>query len=128
MRANALLLSFVTGCSFAFVNAPPEHAASNADCTESQIAPAVDLLLGAGLVIAGIVGVTAKSGCDNTTQDCTASNLGGGVAHGIGAAALVSGAVFGMSSYRGFADTGACRALHRKTPAGPPPVWNPDQS
>ncbi|MGE5183343.1 MAG: hypothetical protein ACM31C_14835 [Acidobacteriota bacterium] len=119
---RALLALVLSGCSFAFVTAPPKQAAPpTAECTESYIAPVADLALAAGGGALAI-GLTASApGCNS--GDCTASNIGGGVARTAGALMLIPTLIYAISSYRGFTDVGACRRLHARPTPSPP---NPD--
>jgi hypothetical protein len=113
------VVALLAGCSFVFVSGPPANAPPTASCTESRILPVLDAALATGLVVAGIAALATGTGCDSSQQDCTASNLGQGVAQDAGAGALVAGLVFTLSALRGFDATGTCRTLHARAAPGP---------
>lgn len=115
---SVVLAWLLAGCSFAFVNKPPEHATAPSDCTESRTAPTVDAVLATGLLAGGIVAMTSNSSCDSSQQDCAPSEVGTGIVHGAGIVMVLSSLVFIASAGRGYSATGACRRLHETTDRG----------
>lgn len=99
----------VGGCSVALVTGPPVHPTGPFECTDSRVPPYLDVGIASALLLGGIAGIAAQNNCDPSQQDCLASNVGVGAAHDIGAVALLSAVVFGLSAVHGFSETSACR-------------------
>ncbi len=105
-------IALLGGCSFFLVSGPSPHASHDADCTESRAAPIIDTLATVGFGALAVAGLAAHPNC--TDGDCAASNLGAGVANGIGAVALLPTAIYGISALAGYRNTAACRELHAR--------------
>jgi hypothetical protein len=68
LAAGAIALTAVSGCSLAFVDAPPRDHASRHffDCTSSMLAPGLDATL-AGIMALGVAGAMADGSHDSTS-------------------------------------------------------------
>jgi len=96
-----LALGSQSGCSFAFVNGPPEHHAEMAtfECTESNAWPVLDAIW------AGLNGLGAASAAGDNQNP----NQGQIIAVGLGWLALS-----GISAITGFSKVSACNDAKRK--------------
>ncbi len=90
VRALAIVVVWLAGCSFAFVEAPP-----SASCTDSYVLPVVDTAIAGGLVVAGVAGVTYK-GDGNSSEYNNAISVP--FAHIGGVAALAAAVGLGLSA------------------------------
>jgi len=99
--ALVTLVTHATGCSLAFVKkAPPEvPAGAWVECTESKVAPVVDVVFGGSMVL-GAVGISQVE--DRNRE-----------------AAQVAGVIYGLaglgllySAFVGFRETGRCDQIH----------------
>jgi hypothetical protein len=119
--AVALVLN--SGCSIFFVRAPLNEAKDEQpltavqrknDCTESNVAPALDVTAATGLTVWGsLFAYLAACG-----RQCEIGNTGGAVAMSV--ASFVSAALLVASAAHGFSTTAQCRAL------GPVPLPRTD--
>ena len=68
LAAGAIALTAVSGCSLAFVDAPPRDHASRHffDCTSSMLAPGLDATF-AGIMALGVAGAMADGSHDSTS-------------------------------------------------------------
>jgi hypothetical protein len=68
LAAGAIALTAVSGCSLAFVDAPPRDHASRHffDCTTSMLAPGLDATM-AGIMALGVVGAMSDGSHDSTS-------------------------------------------------------------
>lgn len=111
MRALAIVVVWLAGCSFAFVEAPSPGAIPAASCTDGYVFPAIDTALAGGLVVAGIAGVTYK-GDGNSSEYNNAISVP--FAHIGGVAALAAALGIGISAVTGYRDVARCRELHAR--------------
>jgi len=115
MRALALVL--LGGCSFVFVQGPPDPPKPPFECTDSNIAPGVDLGLAGAFAAVGILGLTAQGHtCDAGQTDCVPNNFGVDWAHDFGAASLGVALLYVVSSWHGYNETDACRQAFTTPP------------
>ncbi len=101
--ACALLLAPGTGCSFLFVQRPPERpiaADQPIDCTAAMTAPLLDAVAAVSAVAAGVALMAPYLGC----KEC----YGGGA---FGALLLYAAVPPAISSVYGFYHTSKCRNL-----------------
>jgi hypothetical protein len=122
-----------TGCSLAFVNAPPEAslpAGRTVDCTTSRAAPVADTVGGSaalGFLALGIYlaanpcsppAMTMPPPYPGYTAPCeSAPNVFmGGLTAAIGG---ISAIVYAVSAWRGYTHTARCRALQERAPGAP---------
>ncbi len=105
----------VSGCSYLFLNRPPEvppYPAASIRCTTSRAAPSMDIVLTAGFAALGLAAISA-----NTTQSCSQSALGPcfsytqEMRYGVSAIALGLGALALTSTIYGFDRTARCEQL-----------------
>jgi hypothetical protein len=95
------------GCSFIFVNSPPEHvqqpvAHPNADCTSSKAAPIIDSIITGYQLVRVAYGATASSAAYYGSPISREADI----TLGVGFAAL-----FLASSIHGFVSTSRCARL-----------------
>jgi hypothetical protein len=118
--ATTLSLALGSGCSFMFVKGPPAAPAgqgsASEDCTESLIAPALDIASagGAGVLHAlSVAGMIADSDC---VGECTGRQLAGMLAAITFAVALP----FVLSAVYGTKRVHRCQEYHERQRAARP--------
>jgi hypothetical protein len=120
LAVGAIALTALSGCSLAFVDAPPRDHASRHffDCTTSMLAPGIDASL-AGILALGMVGEASRESHDTTTV----------VDSSLAIAGAVASATYGylrVSRCREAKDALAARLLEMPYQVGPP--WDPSRA
>jgi len=113
----ALAAIILSGCSWAFVQAPPpgHQTMSYFDCTSSNALPTLDLIIGTVGLLEGISFTTDGNGASTVSQNKNAIVV-----------AAAQTALFAVSSYYGYRTTATCREakedLVRRYPVHPVPL------
>jgi hypothetical protein len=112
-----LLPTTLFGCSFIFVNAPPDEpeertAQAAGECTSSNLWPIVD-----------VVGVPASAG--NALYFSQDETIDRPVRTALVATHIGWGLLFAASAVHGFTATNDCRKLRKEVESKPPGAWSP---
>ena len=109
----AMLLLFSSGCSYLFMNRPPEIGTQPAypvECTDSRAAPVLDVLGAGFLAVSTIAGAARDASC---TYNCptTGTTVGGVIVLALFTAPLLA------SSVSGFAAAARCERVKAQSEA-----------
>lgn len=103
MKAIAMAMVVLTGCSFATVTGPRSTPGKYLECTTSRVSPITDLVAGSVLVAGGL-GVAYY---DRRVQD---DGTTGALTYAVTLPAVVAGVVFLVASQYGASRVARCRA------------------